>query len=434
MLEAFISFICCFLLALVGFYIIKKITNYDEHLTLKVFIALSINSILIVTIHYMDYNELSVLLNFIINTITYKIIFKSNIEQAVIETAILTILVIVADIIDMFIQITFIPGDLLQNNIYIYCLGNILVCLIAFLLINIKPLCKKLNKVYTILSSKNLKLNIIFIFLIMIAISGIGYNFIINYKYNTRFFSDMLIMSSLIVISIVFVRKSDSYNKLSNEYDVLLSNVQTFEEWIEKEQFTRHEYKNQLAVLYALSSEKKVKEKIEEIINQNLKIEKEVIYELKNIPKGGIKGILYYKVIIAQKNKIKISIDVSIKEKGILKHLSPKKINEVSKIIGIYFDNAIEASRESKKKQILLEVYELKDKLNIIISNTFNKKSIIINNGQQGLSSKGIGRGNGLYFANKLLKDNHDWLSEKHEIIDNYYIETLTIKKSTSKK
>ena len=155
----------------------------------------------------------------------------------------------------MFIQITFIPTNLLQDNIYIYCLGNTVVCLIAFLLINIKPLCNKFNKVYMILLFKNLKLNVIFIFLIMIAISGIGYSFIINYKYNIRFFSDMLIMFSLIIISIVFVRKSDSYNKLSNEYDILLSNVQTFEDWIEKEQFNRHEYKNQLAVLYALSND-----------------------------------------------------------------------------------------------------------------------------------------------------------------------------------
>lgn len=434
MLEVFANFICGILLALIGFYIIKKITNSEERLSLKIFVILIINSILVITIHFMNYNELSVLLNFIINTITYKFIFKGNVEEAVIETAILTIVIIVSDLINMLLQIALIPASQLQDNIYVYSLGNLVVCLIAFLLINIKSLCNKLQKVYQILSSKNLKLNIFFIFLTMLAISGIGYRFIINYKYNIRFFSDMLIMFSLIIISVVFVRKSDSYNKLSNEYDILLSNVQTFEDWIEKEQFTRHEYKNQLAVLYAISNESKVKDKIQEIINQNLKIEKEVIYELKSIPKGGIKGILYYKVIIAQKNKIKLMIDVSIKEKGILHRLNSKKMNELSKLIGIYFDNAIEASVESKKKSISLEIYELKDKINIILSNTYNKSSLLTNNEKKGVSSKGIGRGNGLYFANKLLKNNTDWLSEKHEIIDNYYIETITIKKNTSKK
>ena len=46
---------------------------------------------------------------------------------------------------------------------------------------------------------------------------------------------------------------------------------------------------------------------------------------------------------------------------------------------------------------------------------------------KKGVSSKGIGRGNGLYFATKLIKEN-PWIQERQEIIDNYYIQEISIK------
>ena len=49
---------------------------------------------------------------------------------------------------------------------------------------------------------------------------------------------------------------------------------------------------------------------------------------------------------------------------------------------------------------------------------------------KKGISSKGEGRGNGLYFAGKLIKEN-SWLEGKQEIIDNYYIQQLIIKKDS---
>ena len=96
---------------------------------------------------------------------------------------------------------------------------------------------------------------------------------------------------------------------------------------------------------------------------------------------------------------------------------------------GIYFDNAIEASAESRKKNLTVEVYELKDKVRFVFSNTFKRHKNMKDRNKKGVSSKGESRGNGLYFASKLIKEN-PWLEEKQEIIDGYYIEQLTIKKN----
>lgn len=432
MLEVFINFLCAFMLVLLGLYIISIIKKEAKKITTKDIIILIINSIIITLIHYLN-SKVSFILNFITNTITYKQIFKDSLEESFIETGILMILVVFSDLIILPIQVHFIPLQQIETDSITYLISNTIVVFFIFILIKIKRVQKILSKCYYTLSQKDLRINAIFIVLIIIGISVGVYNLFINYKINYQFISDIIIVTALIIIELIFINGKINYNKLSNEYDVLLSNVSTFEDWIEKEQFTRHEYKNQLAVLYALTAEKEVKNKIQEIIDQNLNIKNEVVNNLKDLPKGGLKGLLYYKTIIAEKNKLNITVDVSIKENGLLKKLNKSKKTTLAKIIGILYDNAIEAAKESRKKILLLEIYELKDKVNIVISNTFKKNSIIDKRFEKGVSSKGTGHGNGLYYLSKILKAN-DWIEEKQEIIDNYYIETIIIKKNTSKK
>ena len=433
MLEVLINFICAFILVLAGFYIIKKITGSNQKISLRVIGYLLLNSSLIAIVHYLNYSFISLMLNFIINTLTYKGVFKVSLEEAVVQTGILIMYLLIFDTIFVIIQINAIPLKVVQNNILVYLISNILVVLMTYLSIQISFIYKRLRKFYQVLVNKDLRLNMIFIILIIITACGILYSFIINNKFNLRFYTDLTVIASLLIIGIIFIKNKDVYNKLSSEYDILLSSVQNFEDWIEKEQYLRHEYKNQLAILYGISSEKEVKNKIQEIIDQNLDINNDVVKQLSMLPRGDLKGILHYKTIVAQKHKIKLTVDVSIQDNGIINKLNKKQINTLAKLIGIFYDNAIEAAAESKKRIVLLEIYELKGRVNFVISNTFKKNSIINSQHERGISSKGKGRGNGLYFANKILNKNK-WIIEKNEIIDNYYVETITVIKNTSKK
>ena len=243
---------------------------------------------------------------------------------------------------------------------------------------------------------------------------------------------NFIVIMIFIIITYIFIKSRNEYRNLEAEYDSLFSYVQNFEDWIEKEQLNRHEYKNQLAVLRCLTKEKKVKDKIDEILEDNINIEGQAVTNLKNLPKGGIKGLLYYKAAIAQKRKLNLTTDVSIENKGILTNLSEKQVKILCKLIGIYFDNAIEAAVESRKKNISIEIYELKDKVSFVFSNTFKKHKNMKDRNKKGVSSKGEGRGNGLYFASKLIKEN-TWIEEKQEIIDNYYIQQLFIQNQNKK-
>lgn len=430
MLEVCINFLCAILLSKLGYYVIKTLVNDHEKLSINRVFYLLINATLVTFVHFTIYKS-SFIFNYFINLITYKMVFKIKAKESFIATGILMLLIAASDIAFFLLIMIFSSVSELENNIYVFFISNIGVILIACINLKIKYIRNLLIKCYNILLIKKVVINILFIIMILIGITGSVYSIYIQYGFDSRLICDTLIIIIMVIISIIFTSSRDDYNKLSKEYEGLFEYVQNFEEWIEKEQFIRHEYKNQLAVIYSLTNEESVKEKIKESLNTSINLQNEQIHTLKVLPKGGLKGLMYYKTSIAQNNNIDITINVSINPKGTLHKLGEHKLNELSKIIGIYYDNAIEAAKESRKKNILIEIYELSDRVNIVMSNTYNKTSIIDNMNAKGASSKGKGRGNGLYFAQKIIEKNK-WIKEKHEIIDKYYIVTLTISKKSS--
>lgn len=430
MLEVCINFLCAILLSKLGYYVIKTLVNDHEKLSINRVFYLLINATLVTFVHFTIYKS-SFIFNYFINLITYKMIFKIKAKESFIATGILMLLIAASDIAFFLLIMIFSSVSELENNIYVFFISNIGVIIIACIYLKIKYIRNLLIKCYNILLIKKVVINILFIIMILIGITSSVYSIYIQYGFDSRLICDTLIIIIMVIISIIFTSSRDDYNKLSKEYEGLFEYVQNFEEWIEKEQFIRHEYKNQLAVIYSLTNEESVKEKIKESLNTSINLQNEQIHTLKVLPKGGLKGLMYYKTSIAQNNNIDITINVSINPKGTLHKLGEHKLNELSKIIGIYYDNAIEAAKESRKKNILIEIYELSDRVNIVMSNTYNKTSIIDNMNAKGASSKGKGRGNGLYFAQKIIEKNK-WIKEKHEIIDKYYIVTLTISKKSS--
>ena len=420
-------------MTMVGFYTLKKILNSNEKVTNIYNSSLLILLIILSSISFSkNYQSLYTITVFFLNIIIYKLIFKENLSKVTIATSLLMALTFLADLIYTIIIINFISMKDIRSIWYYQIISNIciaIICLLGILICQKLNLIKKINHKLEKMQSKS---TIIFLILIIIVFTILAYSFYINFQINEKYIINILLLLIFIILLLIFLKERDNYNKLSTEYDSLFTYVQTFEDWIEKEQLNRHEYKNQLAVLRCLTKEKKVKDKIDEILEDNINIEGQAVTQLKSLPKGGIKGLMYYKAAIAQKKKINLTADVSIEQKGTLAKLNEKEIRIVCKLIGIYFDNAIEAAEESRKKIISIEIYEFQDKVNIVFSNTFKKHRNMKDRNKKGVSSKGKGRGNGLYFAEKLIKEN-PWIEEKQDIIDKYYIQKISINKKEIK-
>ncbi len=433
MLEVLGRLFSTVIISLSVFYVISKII-YLKLVKINIkqimlWVAITMISCLLYPINY---NGVYTIIIFFLYVLFYKLIFNLKIEEALISCGLMMIILFFADILTSLIFMWNFAVDEIRTNPLILIATNTTVGLISISVVSVPCIINQLNKFYNNVKTRRLVSNTLFIILLIVDFSYLLANIGVSEFFNKNYIINFMVILIFIIITYIFIQSRNDYKSLSDDYDVLFTYVQNFEDWIEKEQLNRHEYKNQLAVLRCLTKEKKVKDKIDEILEDNINIENQAVTNLKNLPKGGIKGLMYYKAAIAQKNKINLTTDVSLERKSLLSKLSEKDIRILCKLIGIYFDNAIEAASESRKKNLTIEVYELKDKVTFVFSNTFKKHKNMKDRNKKGVSSKGEGRGNGLYFASKLIKEN-SWLEEKQEIIDNYYIEQLTIKKNIKK-
>lgn len=430
MLEVLVSFTNCFLMTIAGYYIVKILTKSRlDFFNAKTISFLLLGTLIIAFLQENAYAEIKPLIVYCINIIIYKKIFDLHIDDAIIVVGIAMLLCLIGDLLVAIITTTIFSNNMeVINDTIIGFSINTIISGITLITINIPIIKKKLCEFANNIKHKKKISTVVFFSLTIIIFCILGFHISSALYFNISYIVTIIVIAILWTLIIIFINSRNKYDNLVKEYDSLFLYVQNFEEWIEKEQLNRHEYKNQLAVLRCLTKEKKVKNKIDEILEDNINIEGQAVTNLKNLPKGGIKGLMYYKAAIAQKQKINLITDVSLEKNGILTKLSEKDIRILCKLIGIYFDNAIEAAVESRKKTLTIEVYEFKNKVNIVFSNTFKKYKNMKDRNKKGVSSKGEGRGNGLYFAKKLIKEN-PWIEETQEIIDNYYIQKITVNK-----
>lgn len=428
MLEICSSFINCLITSIVGFYITKIIIKSPKKLlNLKTISLLIVSTIITLYLQQTKYMGIHTIIIYILNIITYKIIFKTTQNEAIISTGMVMILVFLSEILLSIPLVPFISMKQIKSSWQISLLLNIVISIITVHILSVEIIKRKLNEFYRMIKSKQKISNSIFFILAIIVVSFLACNLYNNFDFNYDYITNLITMIIIVTLTVIFINSRNNYNNLISQFDNLFIYVQNFEDWIEKEQLNRHEFKNQLAVLRGVTKDKNTKKKIDEILKDNIEIEDEVINQLKHLPKGGIKGLMYYKSAIAQKNKLNLVIDVSINDNSVLNHLNKNDTQTLCKLIGIYYDNAIEAAKETRKKNILIEIYEIKNQTNIVISNTFKKAKNFNSRNEKGVSSKGKGRGNGLYFAKNILSKNK-WIEEKQETIDGYYIQTLHIR------
>ncbi|MBQ3510790.1 MAG: GHKL domain-containing protein [Bacilli bacterium] len=428
MLQVVSKFICFLIMYIASLNIVKRITERETKITKSSYLYIILFALATVFLHKEEYTAIYTIMIFLLNIVVYKSVFKLDLSQATIVGAMLMMILTISDVaVTTILRIFFTQEEIRINNV-LSVLANFLIAILGNLIVSSRIVLLKLRDFYNNARNKKPLLNIVYLIMLIIGFVYIVYNFANSKIYSTTSMSYLIILASFSVITYIYIDSKNDYKVLSDEYDVLFNYIQNFEEWIEKEQLNRHEYKNQLAVLRTVAKDKKVKSKIDEILDDNINIEDEVVNKLKDLPKGGLKGLMYYKAAIAKKKKINLVVDVSLKSNSKLKKLDESQMKTICKLIGIYFDNAIEAAAETRNKYLLLEVYELKDKINIVISNSFNMPENFSDINKKGISTKGEGRGNGLYYANNILSKNK-WLESKQEVIDDYYIQTLSIKK-----
>lgn len=392
----------------VSYFSIKNISK--EKFDLKSFIIYLMILIPLLIISCLYFNGITKLILNIIFTITtlYLSIYKKDISNSVYYTLAYEMLVFISEIV-LSVLILFIfklDGSSYSKIPFSLCISSILNCLLVYLLSKIKFISKNIRRLNNIIKKNNKD----WIYVILIMILMVLFIFFNRYKMNNslEYFVNT-IMAIFVVVSFVYV----IYNKfqrqaIEEKYNESMEYVLRYEKIINEQGKKNHEYNNQLMVIkgYANNPEK-LTEYLEEVIGDHRTGQNYTVKQLGFLPDGGVKGLLYHKLSKMEDNNIKyyLYVDQNIKGKDI-ENFDLKTYRDLTKLLGVFLDNAIDAALKSDEKEIEVELKDKDDCLLVIISNTYDKNIDINKVGKSGFTTKGAGHGFGLSIVKDIARTN----------------------------
>lgn len=190
-----------------------------------------------------------------------------------------------------------------------------------------------------------------------------------------------------------------------------------------------HENRNQLLTIKSMTKNKKVVAFIDSILDSKLKDSSRIMHETGIIPAGGLRGLVYSKILLMDSKNIEYELEVekSIRVVNLLDY-GDDTLLDICKIVGIFLDNAIEEVDNYEDKYIIIEMYKKDDVIVISVTNPINHEVDSNNIYEAGVSTKGGNHGYGLSLVDKLVKKN-DKLKTYPEISDEEFTQTLEISK-----
>lgn len=428
MLPMAVKFIIGLIMAVTSFYIIGNLTNIKTKIykLQNIFLIMMI-AIPTLILYKTEFNTINTILSFIISIISFKKIFSLDIPTSIISTSIVMIITAFVEIILIPIEFSFLNYNEVRNIWYISIMNNVLISFFSILISKSKFLNKKFHSFCTKINKSKFLSVTIFAIVNVIIIVFLFYNLAVKLNYNIT--SSITLISILIfmILYYMYMEECNNYNKLKDEYDNIFNCIQTFEDWIDDEQMYRHELKNNLSIIRSLTENTKIIKKIDEMLKYSIIIDEQEIEDLKNIPRGGLKGLIYYKLALAKNKQVKLIIEVSEHATERLKKIDMQKMRELCIILGIYLDNSLEAAEMSDEKKMTLEIYKQNNNIAFVISNNYKKIISIKKMNKKGYTTKGSSHGNGLYYANKILKK-APWLKVEQIFLNNYFVQKILIK------
>ena len=157
-----------------------------------------------------------------------------------------------------------------------------------------------------------------------------------------------------------------------------------------------------LSYLIEDSKDPKLKEYFQNTINPYFQdeLKKNDLYaSLQQVEDEQLKAFLYYKLTSAANGKCQLHF---VCQQDLPWQGFPDEIDflDFIRILGIFLDNAMEEAIHTKDKEISLYFSVGKDASEIRIENSIRPQKEVI----AGLSDKGLGRGNGLLIADRILR------------------------------
>lgn len=386
--------------------------------------------IILLIINVLFYAEYYIIGELIFKTLFLSLLIRNLFEikySTSIATGIISSIIVVISESFYIVSANYETTSLITDNLFITLVNSVIVCLLSYYISKIIFIREVINS-YLIKNENVIKKSEIIMLLFSLVIIIFFYYLILLSRYSKiNKFSLVLFMIISCLMFIIYIINTNRYNRLIEKYKNVLDYACAYEEELENDMLVKHEHKNQLAVIKGLSKNKKVKNYIDDILKNSKKDNNLNINGINKLPKGGIRGLIYYKLCCIKKNGINYSLDISKNTKEGFIKMSDHNKRILSYILGVYLDNAIEECNNHSNANISIEMYSLNNCINIVVSNTLSERININKIGKKGYSTKGKNRGNGIFLIENLIKNNKD-IKTTNKIINNYFIQEINIK------
>ncbi len=320
------------------------------------------------------------------------------------------------------------------ESIKIHFFGNFIcncsICIIyIFLLLNKfskKIIINLINKY----ENSKIKFMIIFVSLTVIALSITFYltYFKINFLLTLTF--DFFILA--IYIMVIFKLFDEKYksDNLRFEYNILLNNLDEYEKMLEYQKIANHENKNELLVIKGMAKKnnKDIVLYIDSIIKERHLDSDTFIYKTNKIPSGGLRGLIYYKVLLMKEKNINVELEIDNTIKKInFDGIGTELNRDLCRIMGVMIDNAIEAVASLEDKYIKIVMNYDGNEFKTSISNNIIGTIDISNIDNPGYTTKENGHGYGLSLVKQLIEKNNR-ITNKRKIDNMIFTQIIIVK------
>ena len=397
----------------------KLTRNYDKKVDLKKVLSICIISLILVLNNLYNIDALKIIITFLFSLILAKIFFNDNWKKTIFNVTIYILLCMIIEILGSIILMNVIKNiNYFNTKVYAKCLMSLIVGIILLLIYNSKRITEIINKLETIITEYfNYYTFILIIYTILSIVLYINGRDTKNNPY-------IIIYEILNIIFIIYIFRiiiNDKYNNkvLMEKNKDLNDSYKACSEVIEEYKEFKHNLKNDLFHLKANVPKENQKEINGILTKYNEGID--WVNKINCIPEG-IQGIIFLKIKEAKTKNIKVYLNTYNEDLKV----SEKEFLNISNIIGILLDNAIEATLKTDTKIIYVDIIETKKTIKIAIMNKFKNTIDLKKIGNKNYSTKEYKSGLGLNYINKIKKNK---VKVYFKIVQDLFIATVECNK-----
>ncbi len=410
--------------------LLNKKANFKNYLTYIIISLMYLSTVL----NYMYNNQyIRILTITILMALFIKILYNEKVNKSIVVVITLQLLYMITEIIfisTISIIFKFNSNDI-ANNQFGTVLANFVISALSIILANLKYV-KTFYNFFVKITNKvrNTQIIAAAIFIVVIA------NILAMINYYKVEFGYLLIFNAFMTLGcfgivVYSLKTKNSYIEVNKKYSTTLNSLKEYEDILNKYRVSNHENKNQLLTIRNMlpKEDKKIISYIDKILENKHKDSDKAMRKTAVIPAGGLRGLIYSKVLVMDERKIHYDLDFSssIKTVDLINKIDESTMLDICTVIGVYVDNAIDEVTNLKDKNICIEMYLDDNDLIIAISNNYAHKIDLDKLEEKGYTTKENGHGYGLPLTREIINNNNRLKNEKR-ISKEIFTQALKIK------